>query len=111
MIGLQDRSIAWRRTTENDTSEIQRGFNPFFFDQPSKCDPVKAIQNERAAISIRGFTYTGAIERCVNPLTLQDLINGGHFEYSSTPDQDEGMDRSGVVFLAGAPANGGKIAA
>ena len=109
MIGLQDRSIAWRRTTENDTSDIMRGFNPFFFDQPSKCDPVKAIQNERAAIHVRGYTYTGQIERCVNPLTLADLMNPATFQYSSTPDPDEGFDRSGVVFLSGAPALGGKL--
>lgn len=108
MIGLQDRSIAWRRTTENDTSDILRGFNPFFFDQPSKCDPVKAIQNERAAMHMRGFTYTGPIERCTNPLSLADLINGNHFAYSSTPDQYEGFDKSGIVILEGAPANGGK---
>jgi hypothetical protein len=37
LIGMNENSVGFVPTTENDTSDIMRGFNPFFFDQPSKC--------------------------------------------------------------------------
>ena len=83
-----------------------RGFNPFFFDQPSKCDGVKAIMNERAALHFKGFTYTGEVVRCENPFACEDLMAEGFFEYSSKPDARCGWDKSGFVFLCGATPAG-----
>lgn len=106
MIGLKNNSIAFQRTSENDTSERQSGFVPLAFNTKVKpCDPTFLYMNERAALHFSGYNYTGDIQRCVNPLTEQQLLTAGTNAYAPAPNARSGWDKSGVVFVQGAIPN------
>jgi len=106
MIGLKNNSIAWRRTTENDTSERQSGFVQNAFNRKTKpCDPTVFYMNERAALHVRGYTFTPPIQKCTDQNTKTLLMTAGTNAYAPTPSARRGWDKSGVVFLKGAIPN------
>jgi len=105
-IGLKSNSIAWERTTENDTSERGRGFRPLAFNtKTTPCDPTTLFINERAALHVRGYTYTPPIQNCTDQNTKALLMTAGTNAYAPTPDARRGWDKSGVVFLKGSIPN------
>lgn len=106
LIGLQNNSIAWERTSENDTSERGRGFRQLAFSVADPCEPTTLYMNERAALHVRGFNYAGPIERCGDGLSKAQLMTAGTTTYAFTPDARRGWDKSSVVFVQGAIPNG-----
>lgn len=106
MMGVQRDSIAWMRTTENDTSERGRGFRQLAFSPYDPCEGTKLYMNERAALHFKNFTYTGQIERCANPITKAQLMTAGTNAYAPTPNARRGWDKSCFVFIKGEIPNG-----
>ena len=102
MIGVKNGAINWERTTENDTSERQRGFVQNAFNvKTNPCDPTTLFMNERAALCFQGFTYTGPIVKCSDQITKPLLMTAGTNAYAHSPDSRRGWDKSGFVFLKG----------